>query len=239
VGETKTVRRTFAIFADLFLMGVLSSFCAAQSADPESLNNVLKKMDAAAAHFQTAQADFVWDQFQKVVDETDTQKGTVYYRRAGKEIEMMADIKQPDRKFVLYKDGKLQIYQPKIEQVISYPAGGNRNELESYLVLGFGGSGQDLKKSFEVSYEGAETIDGVATAKLQLIPKSEKIRNNFSKIFLWIDLTSGISIQQKFMQSQGDYRLAKYSGVRPNEKIGNDVFQLKTTKKTQFVSPRG
>jgi len=239
VGETKTVRRTFAIFGDLVLMGVLSSFCAAQSADPESLNNVLKKMDAAAAHFQTAQADFVWDQFQKVVDETDTQKGTVYYRRAGKEIEMMADIKQPDRKFVLYKDGKLQIYQPKIEQVISYPAGGNRNELESYLVLGFGGSGQDLKKSFEVSYEGAETIDGVATAKLQLIPKSEKIRNNFSKIFLWIDLTSGISIQQKFMQSQGDYRLAKYSGVRPNEKIGNDVFQLKTTKKTQFVSPRG
>ena len=239
MGETKTVRRTFAIFGDLVLMGVLSSFCAAQSADPESLNNVLKKMDAAAAHFQTAQADFVWDQFQKVVDETDTQKGTVYYRRAGKEIEMMADIKQPDRKFVLYKDGKLQIYQPKIEQVISYPAGGNRNELESYLVLGFGGSGQDLKKSFEVSYEGAETIDGVATAKLQLIPKSEKIRNNFSKIFLWIDLTSGISIQQKFMQSQGDYRLAKYSGVRPNEKIGNDVFQLKTTKKTQFVSPRG
>ena len=220
-------------------MGVLSSLGAAQSPDPGALENVLKRMDAAAARFQTAQADFVWDQFQKVVDETDTQKGTVYYRRAGKEIEMMADIKQPDRKFVLYKDGKLQIYQPKIEQVMSYPAGGNRNELESYLVLGFGGSGQDLKKSFDVSYEGEENIDGFATAKLQLIPKSEKIRNNFSKIFLWVDLPRGISIQQKFMQSQGDYRLAKYSGVRVNEKIGNDVFQLKTTKKTQFDSPRG
>jgi outer membrane lipoprotein-sorting protein len=151
----------------------------------------------------------------------------------------MADIKEPDRKFVLYKDGKLQVYQPKIEQVMSYPAGGNRNELETYLVLGFGGSGQELKKSFEVSYEGEENFDGIATAKLQLIPKSEKFRNNFSKIFLWIDLTRGISIQQKFMQPQGDYRLAKYSGVRPNEKIGNDVFQLKTTKKTTFVSPRG
>jgi outer membrane lipoprotein-sorting protein len=233
------VRRAFAIFGGLFLMGVLSSLCAAQSTDPGALENVLKKMDAAAARFQTAQADFVWDQYQKVVDETDTQKGTVYYRRAGKEIEMMADIKQPDRKFVLYKDGKLQVYQPKIEQVMSYPAGGNRNELETYLVLGFGGSGQELQKSFEVSYEGEENIDGVATAKLQLIPKSEKIRNNFSEIFLWIDLTRGISIQQKFMQSQGDYRLAKYLGARLNEKIGNDVFQLKTTKKTQFVSPRG
>ena len=233
------MRQTFAIAGGVLLLTAVSLFSAAQSQDPAGLENVLKKMDAASAGFQTAQADFVWDQYQRVVDETDTQKGTVYYRRVGKEIEMVADIKQPDRKVVLYKDGKLQVYQPKIEQVIVYPAGGNRNELESYLVLGFGGSGQDLKKSFEVSYEGDENVDSVATAKLQLIPKSEKMRSNITKIFLWIDLSRGISVQQKFMQTQGDYRLAKYSTVRVNGKIGNDVFQLKTTGKTQFVSPRG
>ncbi|MGB8970646.1 MAG: outer membrane lipoprotein carrier protein LolA, partial [Candidatus Sulfotelmatobacter sp.] len=176
-----------------------------------SLDSVLKKMDAAAADFKATQADFVWDQYQRVVDETDTQTGTVYFRRAGKEIEMMADIKQPDSKFVLYKDGKLEVYQPKIDQVMEYPAGANRGEIESYLVLGFGGSGQDLVKSFDVSYLGEETVDGIATAKLQLIPKSEKFRNNISKILLWIDLSRGISVQQQFFQGQGDYRLAKYS----------------------------
>jgi outer membrane lipoprotein-sorting protein len=196
-------------------------------------------MDAAAANFQSAQADFVWNQYQKVVDETDTQKGTVYYRRVGKDIEMLADIKEPDRKSVLYKDGKLQVYQPKIDQVMNYPTGANRGEIENYLVLGFGGSGQELQKTFDVSYEGEETIDNLATAKLQLIPKSEKGRSNFSKIFLWIDLQRGISVQQQFMQSQGDYRLVKYSNIRIPAKIGSDVFQLKTTKKTQFVSPGG
>jgi outer membrane lipoprotein-sorting protein len=221
-------------------MAALSLFSRAQSPDSAALDNVLKRMDAAAASFQTAQADFVWDQYQKVVGETDTQKGTVYYRRATKEIEMMADIKEPDHKFVLYKNGTLQVYQPKIEQVLEYSAGGNGNEVESYLVLGFGGSGQDLKKAFEVSYEGEETVDNIATAKLQLIPKSEKVRNSyFSKVFLWIDLTRGISVQQQFMQGQGDYRLAKYSAIRVNAKIGNDVFQLKTTNKTKFVKPRG
>jgi len=141
---------------------------------------------------------------------------------------------------VLYKDGKLQIYQPKIEQVMEYPTGGNRNEIESYLVLGFGASGQDLKKSFDLSYLGEATLDdGIATAKLQLVPKTEKLRNNFSKILLWIDLSRGISVQQQFFQTQGDYRLAKYSPVRVNAKISNDVFRLKTTAKTQFVSPRG
>ncbi len=205
-----------------------------------TLDSVLKKMDAAAANFHAVQADFVWDQYQKVVDETDTQKGTVYYRRVGNEIEMMAEIKEPDPKFVLYKNGKLQMYQPKIEQVIEYPAGGNRSEIESYLVLGFGGSGQDLMKSFDVSYVGEETVSGIATGELQLIPKSEKFRSNVSKILLWIDLSRGISVQQKFFfQTQGDFRLARYSSVQLKTKIGNEVFQLKTTKKTQFVSPRG
>ncbi|MFZ0135860.1 MAG: outer membrane lipoprotein-sorting protein [Candidatus Sulfotelmatobacter sp.] len=219
----------------------LSLSMVLQQQEAPSLDSVLKKMDAAAATFQATQADFVWEQYQRVVDETDTQTGTVYYRRAGKDkdVEMMADIKQPDPKFVLYKDGKLEVYQPKIDQVMEYPAGANRGEIESYLVLGFGGSGQDLVKSFDVSYLGEKTVDGVATGELQLIPKSEKFRNNISKILLWIDLSRGISVQQQFFQGQGDYRLAKYSSVNLKAKIGNDVFQLKTTKKTQFVSPRG
>jgi outer membrane lipoprotein-sorting protein len=204
-----------------------------------SLESVLKRMDATAAGFHTARADFVWDHYQKVVDETDTQKGTVYYRRAGNEIEMMAQIKEPDVKFVLYKEGKFQIYQPRIEQVMVFSAGANHNEMEGYLVLGFGGSGEDLKKAYDVTYLGEEKIDNIATAKLQLIPKSEKVRNYFSKAFLWIDLNRGISVQQKFEESQGDSRLAKYSAVEVPAKIGNEVFQLKTTKKTQFVSPRG
>jgi len=206
--------------AGVLWMILLHSLAAAQA---PTLESVLKKMDAAAANFQTTQADFVWDQYQKVVDEHDLQKGTVYYRRSGKEIEMMADIKEPDQKFLLYKEGKLQVYQPKIEQVMEYTAGANHNEIESYLVLGFGGSGQELKKQFDVEYQGEETIDGIATAKLRL----------------WIDLSRGISLQQEFKQGQGDSRLAKYSSINVHAKINNDVFRLKTTGKTKFVSPRG
>jgi outer membrane lipoprotein-sorting protein len=210
-----------------------------QQPEAPTLESVLKTMDSAAANFHTAQADFEWDLYQKVVDDTDTKKGTVYYRKAGNGIEMMAEIKVPEPEFVLYKEGKLQVYQPKIEQVMEFSAGSNRNEMESYLVLGFGGSGQDLKKTYDVTYLSEERIDNIAAVKLQLVPKSEKVRNYFSKVFLWIDLSRGVSVQQQFMQGQGDYRLAKYTAIRVPAKIGNDVFQLKTTKKTQFVSPRG
>jgi outer membrane lipoprotein-sorting protein len=94
-------------------------------------------------------------------------------------------------------------------------------------------------KTFDVTYQGPETISGVATAKLQLVPKSERVRNNFKKIFLWIDLDRGISVQQQFFEPQGDYRLAKYSSIRMKEKLADDIFKLKTTGKTTTISPRG
>jgi outer membrane lipoprotein-sorting protein len=220
-------------------IGVLWLVLLGSLAQGQNLDSVLKKMDAAAANFHSAEASFVWEQYQRVVNETDTDTGKVYYRRSSDDIEMMAEVKQPVHKFVLYKNGKLQVYQPSINQVMEYSTGANRSEVESYLVLGFGGSGQDLVKSFDVTYVGAETIDNKSTAELQLIPKSEKVRNNFSKIFLWIDLDRGISVQQKFEEPQGDWRTTKYSDIRIPAKIGNDVFQLKTDRKTQFVSPQG
>ncbi|MFY9744256.1 MAG: outer membrane lipoprotein-sorting protein [Candidatus Sulfotelmatobacter sp.] len=220
-------------------LGVLGLILLSSLAQAQTLESVLKKMDTTAANFRTAEANFVWQQYQRVVQETDTQSGTVYYRKSADDIEMVAEVKQPDHKVVLYKDGKLQVYQPNINQVMEYSTGANRGDLESYLVLGFGGSGQDLVKSFDVTYVGEENVDGKPTAKLQLIPKSDKVRNTFPKIFLWIDLGRGVSLQQKFMQTQGDWRTATYSDIRIPAKIGNDVFELKTNKKTTFVSPRG
>jgi len=239
MNPTKQSLGVFVILLGLAWVSAVATAQSPESTSSTSLENVLKKMDAAASNFRTTQADFVWEQYQKVVNDKDTQKGTVYYRRAGKDMQMMAEVKEPERKYVLFKDGKLQVYQPKIEQVMSYATGKNREEIESYLVLGFGGSGQDLLKTFEVSYQGPESIDNVSTAKLQLTPKSEKLRNTFKEIFLWIDLERGVSVQQQFFEPQGDYRLAKYSSIRLKEKIPGDVFQLKTTGKTQFVSPRG
>jgi outer membrane lipoprotein-sorting protein len=209
-------------------------------ADSGNLDAVLKKMDATAASFRTTQAEFEWDRYEKVIDEVDDiQSGTIYYRRTGKEVQMKAEITKPDRKYVLVSDGKIKMYLPKPDQLTIYDLGKNSSDIEPYLVLGFGGSGQDMVKAFEVTNLGPETINGVATAKLELVPKSEKGRSRFKKIVLWIDLDRGISVQQQFFEPQGDYRLAKYSTIKVNEKIGNDVFQIKTTSKTETISPRG
>jgi outer membrane lipoprotein-sorting protein len=217
------------------------SFGVAQTAAAQaSLQQVLDRMDQTAANFKTTQATFVWDQYQKVVDETDTQKGTVYFRRSGKEVQMAADISDPTPpKYVLFTDSMVEVYQPKIDQVTRYNTGKDRSAFESFLVLGFGGSGQDMQKSFEVKYIKAEKVDGIDTAKLELVPKSAKVRGTFDHIWLWIDPSRGVSVQQQLFAPSGDYRLAKYSDIQLNQKIPDDRFKLKTSGKTKFVSPQG
>jgi len=201
------------------------------------LDSVLNAMDKAAANFKTVQTDFVWDQFSKVVNDHDLQQGTMYFRRNGNNVEMAANVAKPDTKYILFSNGTVQVYQPKIEQVTKYDAGKNRDAFESFLVLGFGGRGHDLQKSFDVKFGGAEAVDGVQAQKLILTPKSQKVKNMFQAITLWIDPARGVSVQQKFDSSDGDYRLATYKNVKLNEKLP-DVFKLKTTGKTKVVTPQ-
>jgi outer membrane lipoprotein-sorting protein len=123
--------------------------------------------------------------------------------------------------------------------VTEYNAGKNKSDFESFLVLGFGGRGHDMQKSFDVTYAGDETVDGVKAAKLALVPKTQKVKNMFSQVLLWIDPERGISVQQQFIEPSGDYRLAKYANIKLNQKLGDEVFKLKTTGKTKWVRPQG
>lgn len=227
------------VFALAALLLTVSSYAQQPAAPNPALDSILSRMDATAANFRSAQADFTWDQYQKVVDETDKQSGKVYFRRQGKETEMAADITAPDQKYVLFTESTVNVYQPKINQVTKYSAGKDREAVESFLVLGFGGRGHDLLKQFNVTYDGMESAQSVNAAKLTLQPKSQRVANVFNRIILWIDPTRGVSVQQQFFEPSGNYRLTKYSNIQLNERIPDSVFKLKTTSRTTVVTPNG
>ena len=213
--------------------------CATARLQAQSLETALNAMDQAADSFRTAQCDFVWDQYQKVVDDHDYQKGTMYFRRPGNDVQMAADITSPDKKYVLFTGNLVSVYQPSIDQITEYNPGKNKADFASFLVLGFGGRGRDLEKSFDVNYAGMEQVQGVNAAKLELTPKSQRVRSMFQTITLWIDPARGVSVQQKFSEPSGDYRVAKYSNIQINHKIPGDVFKLKTTGHTKVIKPNG
>jgi outer membrane lipoprotein-sorting protein len=226
------------ILGTLIFFGILLTAALPQT-DSASLERVLSQMDAASKKFLSTEANVIWDAYQKVVDETDTEKGKIYFRREGGELQMAADFAEPDKKYVIYSSGKVQIYQPKIDQVNEYNAGKDRAALESFLALGFGGNGHDLLKSYDVKFLGPETVGGIVAEKLELIPQSAHLRNNVARILLWIDPARGIPVQQQLFEPEGDYHLTKYFDIQVNTKLPDGVFKLKTTGKTKFVSSQG
>ena len=211
----------------------------AQAPASGDLNHVLAELDAAATKFHSAKADFQWDQFERVVESTDTQAGVIYFQGSGTATRVAIDIEtadgQPAKKTVVYSDGVLKFFQPQINQMTVFHAGEKQGQYESYLTLGFGGSGSELKKSWDITYEGMETIDGVQTAKLDLVSKEASVRVNFSHVTIWVDPTRAVSLKQILYEPSGDTRTAYYKNIEYNKKISPSVFKIKTDSKTQVV----
>ncbi len=223
------------IFALLMSAAIL---CAApspsQTANPQ-LEQVLTKMDQGAAHFRSATADTKLEQYQKVVEETDTQSGKSYFRRNGNEVQMALDVEQPDKKYVIYSDGKVRFYQPRINQITEHDVGKNREDVEGFLVLGFGGGGHELLKSYDVTLGGSENVNGQNSTRLELVPKSQRLRGMFGKIVMWVVPDQSVTVRQEFFEPSGDRRTVNYSNIQLNKKISDDVFKIKTDSATKTV----
>ncbi len=203
------------------------------------VQKVISQLNSAAAKFQSAQADFSWDQLTASVQDHDVQTGTIYYQRKKSVTEMALDIQQENGqaapKMVLYDGTELKLYQPTIKQLTRLRSGANRAQFESFLTLGFGGSGSDLEANWTVSFLGAESIEGVAVAKLDLVPKEKSVANNFSHVTIWIDPIRSISYKQILYEPSGDSRTAIYKNIRYNQPIAAGVFELKVPRDANVV----
>lgn len=212
------------------LLGAISLMAPNGYAAAGDSQKVLSQMDQGAAKFQSAQADFVWDSYTKVVDDHEKQSGTIYFDRTGGTTKMAAHVQQPAAKTVIYNGSKLYYYEPSIDQLTVFTAGANRSQYESFLTLGFGGSGTDLEKTWDVTDLGPETIDGIATEKLDLKGKQANVRNMFDHVTIWVDPTRAISVQQEFFYPSGDTRTAIYKSIQYNRKVPASAFEIPKAK---------
>jgi outer membrane lipoprotein-sorting protein len=233
-----TIRRVSAMLlvpAAALLMSPVAAFAQSKPAD---LPTVLRQMDQASTKFKSAEADFRWDLYERVVKETTTQNGTIYFLKNGSNLQMGAKINPPSAKTIEYKDGSLQLFDPGSDHMTIVSAGKNQAQYESFLTLGFGGSGTDLAKAWDITDLGTEPInDGtkmVTTTKLNLVSKDPSVRNMFTHITIWVDPTRGISLKQQFFTPSEDQRTTYFTNIRYNQPVNTKPFAIKTDKKTTY-----
>ena len=228
-------RRT--VLMVLGMAGLLLSAAGAQAqGSADHLNEVLRQMDAAGAKFKSAEADFHKDTFQRVVRETTTQNGTIYFLKSGSALQMGAVISPPEAKVVEYKDGRLRIFDPGPDHLTELDGRNNQAQYESFLTLGFGGSGKDLEKTWNITDQGAESLNDGASAvkveKLDLVAKDPGQRNSIAHVTIWVDPARAISLKQEFFFTSEDTQTAVYTHIRYNQSVNTKRYAIKTDSKT-------
>ena len=221
------------------LLMVISTALPTVAAD--DLNAVLAKLDAASVKFKSAAADINWDNVQtEPIPDKDSQVGTVLFERKNGQLSMALHLKtdngKPVPKDMVYAGGQFKLYEPLLKQIQVFQAGANRADYDTFLTLGFGGSGKDLVKNWHVTYAGTETIDGTSTDKLELLPIQDSVKKNITKVILWINMENGIAIRQRSIDPTGNYREVTYSHIQLNAPVPSGAFEVKTASGTRVVN---
>lgn len=198
---------------------------AVQAQQTPQVQAILTKLDAASAHFSSAQADFEKDLYNSVIKDTDKQNGMVYFKRGAGNTEFGMILTGGNARIAEYKNGTIRDFNPATKCYDSVQA--SAGKVETFLTIGFGGSGADLAKSWKINDLGPETIDNIKTEKLDLVPKDEGVKANLTHVVLWVDVDRDVSLKQVFYTTSGDTQTAHYLNIRLNQKVDTKPFEFK------------
>ena len=229
----KAQRSSLPQTATALTLGLLSltPHPRAQAPAPQ-LAVVLTQMDASSKIFSSASASFAWEFYQRIVHDTTRQQGTMYIERAktgtgtvslGTTVYDLDPNGKPlpaPSKIIDFADGVARLYSPAEKQVDRFKAGANQANFESFLSLGFGGSGTALAKDWAITDNGPETLPEaghpVKVEKLTLVSKDPGVRDTVKQVTIWVDPTRDVSLKQVFLLPNGDSRTAVYTDLRLN-----------------------
>lgn len=196
---------------------------------------LVERLNHVADHFKTLTANLQYTKFTAVVEDTSTETGRLTY---GQDRHILIEMINPEPKEILFTGNKALLYYPKMAQIQEYDLSKHRSMVEQFLLLGFGTSGDKLKDSYLITVLGETPLEGRAVLQLELTPKDERIRQQFHKIHLWLDLASWVPVQQKFFEVGGDYLVARYTEVKVNLPVPASKLRLSAPRGTKTVKPR-
>jgi len=219
----------------LCLAGAGSAPSASAPQGPWTVGGVLHQMDTQAKEFNSLTADIERTKVTVVVDDKSTESGKLFIRRDEK---MRIEMTSPDLRTILLNGDSFYIYTPKINRVEEYSVGKHKAMVDQFLLLGFGTSGTTLEKNYDIVLQGEDTLDNHKVLMLELTPKAADVRNQISKVQIWLDEGTWLPAQQKFFETgSGDYFTIRYTNVVRNVRISDARFRPQWPKGVTKVKP--
>jgi outer membrane lipoprotein-sorting protein len=219
---------------------VLSAPAFVQSAPkpPSELDAVLDRIDKAGTAFRGMSAKLRRVQHTAVMNDDNVDSGTVLLKRGRRrDLRMLIDLTDPDRKMVAFSDHTVEIYYPKMQTVDEFDVSKFKEMLEQFFLLGFGTSRAELQASYKLRLVGPDTVAGQKCRVLELIPKSKEVLQHLLKLEMCV-ADNGYPVQQKFYLPGGDYQLATYSDMQINPDMPDSELKLHLPKNVKREYPQ-
>lgn len=209
------------------------------SAQANNLEEALGRMDKAAVGFRGLTASLSKTSYTALIKESTVESGTMtLFRPKPRDMRVLIEFNKPEAHAVGFQNKKAQIYMPKANVVQEYDLGKQSSLVDQFLLLGFGTPGSEIKKSYAVKYLGPETVNGVKTDHLDLVPNSEEARKAFRHFEVWVSQADGITVQMKAHQPSNDYVLFVYTDIKVNPPINENSVRLKLPKGVKKETPQ-
>jgi outer membrane lipoprotein-sorting protein len=209
-----------SISAFLFVL-ILTSIAGAQTYTTEQ---VLAEMDKNSKKFTSLQALIEQQKFNELTKKTEISQGKIYIESKGSAPRFKLEVTEPKKtaKTLLIDKGRAQIYEHQPNTLTEHKVG-NQSSLDLFL-MGFGTSSDKIKKTYNVTSAGQETLEGKPVSLLVLTAIQSTA--DFPKIRLWISQKDWNAVQVELTEKTRDTQLVKYKDVKLNKAIPGSVFKL-------------
>lgn len=221
--------------ARLFFLAFLAAL-AGTGLRADALSDILTQMDQSARTFQTFSANIKRTEYTKVLNDTEDIEGVERVKRTNRQTVTLVEFHGPNAQTIRLSGNTAEVYYPAAKMVEIWDAGKYAKAANQFLLLGFGTSGAELRKDYEVKLGGTDTLGSIRTRRLELTPKDSETRKKFAKIELWIPEGDTIPIQVKVTEASGNYNLAVYSNEKINEPMPDSALELKVPADVKKVA---
>ncbi|MBN2430337.1 MAG: outer membrane lipoprotein carrier protein LolA [Acidobacteria bacterium] len=204
------------------------------AADNSKLKRVLDKLDHLNSEVQTFQAELIQTKWIKLLQEMDEpEKGKILFKKIPGGFLLRKEIEEPGNTILVVSPDEIIIYYPKKNQALRRSL---ENHRDRYAGVGIGTSSEELKKNFDISFVKDEVIEEQIFHIIELLPTNPKIKDYFSKLILWVDADTGIPMQQRIEELNGDRTIIQFFKVKINKKIKDKNFEIKFPRDVEYIS---
>ncbi len=213
---------------------IISSPKAANGQSAGLVSSVLNRMERNRQSLRSLKASLSMEKYNAQLRDKENYSGWVLYAPAsGRDASVRIEWQKPQHEILAVANGQYQLYRPRLNQVITGKSSVKGNAGAGGVLEMMYMSRQQLEARFEPLQDVREETlwGGISTIHLTLVPKAN---SSFKYAEIWVD-SSGMPVQTKIVEKNGDATTMRLSAMERNARISSDEFNLKLDSNVKII----